>query len=165
LLRKEYRGHNLMQQLGMRVFLKTRLRFPFRSIYWFFETFSYKSYLLLPHNFREYWPRQERKMPERERALMDHLAVEAYGSAWRPQLGIVARSGKKRLRPDAAPLNRNVPLTPELRFFSTANPGHAEGDMLVCLCPLTLRNWFSVGVRAIQRMRKTGDASGTAHIS
>jgi hypothetical protein len=165
LLRQEYRGHNLMQRLGMRTFLKTWLRYPFRSVYWFFDTFSYKSYLLLPRNFREYWPRLERKIPEHERALMDQLAVQAYGEAWRPQFGTVARSGKKRLRPDAAPLNRNVPLTPELKFFSTANPGHAEGDKLVCLCPLTLSNWFSVGVRAVQRMQKSGESSGPTQVS
>jgi hypothetical protein len=165
LLREEYRGHNLIQRLGIRVFLKTWLRYPFRSVYWFFETFSYKSYLLLPRNFREFWPRLERKTPAPERALIDHLAAATYGEAWRPQFGIVARSGKKRLRADAAPLNRNVPLTPELRFFSTSNPGHADGDMLVCLCPLTLSNWISVGVRAIQRMRKTGTASTPTQIS
>lgn len=161
LLRQEYRGHNLIQRLGMRTFLKTLVRFPFRSIYWFFDTFSYKSYLLLPRNFREFWPRLEQKTPASERALIDQLATEAYGEAWRPQRGIVARSGKKRLKPDAAPLNHNVPLTPELKFFSTINPGHADGDMLVCLCPLTLSNWFSVGVRAIERMRKSGKPSGS----
>jgi len=165
LLRKEYRGHNLIQRLGARVFWNTWWRFPFRSVYWFFETFSYKSYLLLPRNFREFWPRPEQKMPEQERALMDQLARETYGAAWHPHRGIVARSGKKRLRPDAAPLNNNVPLTPELRFFSTANPGHAEGDMLVCLCPLTLSNWFNVAVRAIQRMRKPGASSESVEIS
>jgi hypothetical protein len=165
LLRQEYRGHNLIQRLGWWTFLKTRLRFPFHSIYWFFETFSYKGYLLLPRNFREYWPRMDRKMPEEERALMDQLATRTYGADWRPQLGLVFRSGKKRLKPDAAPLNHNVPLTPELRFFSKANPGYAEGDMLVCLCPLSLTNWLSVGVRAFQRMRKAGDSSASSNVS
>ncbi|HTE41812.1 MAG TPA: hypothetical protein VK629_13355 [Steroidobacteraceae bacterium] len=154
LLREEYRGHNLLQRLGLRTFLKTRLRFPFSSIYWFFDTFSYKSYLLLPRNFRKFWPRLEHKTPDRERDLINQLATKTYGESWRPQFGIVTRSGKKRLKPDVAPLNRNVPLTPELRFFSTTNPGHAEGDMLVCLCPLTLANWFSVGVSALRRIRK-----------
>src|SRR5712664_936967 len=63
-----YRRHNLIQRTGFRVFLRARLRHPFRPIYWFFDTFSYKSYGLLP--------------------------------------------------------------------------GHQEGDMLVCLCPLTLKNWL-----------------------
>jgi hypothetical protein len=53
---------------------------------------------------------------------------------------------------DAALLNLNIPLTPELKFFSKANPDYAEGDMLVCLCPLTIANWISVGIRAFQRM-------------
>jgi hypothetical protein len=152
LLYEEYRGHNLIQKLGLRVFLKTRLRFPFRSIYWFFDTYSYKGYLLLPRNFRKFWPHPERVTPERERALMDHLASRTYGSAWLPERGIVLRSDQKRMKADVARLNHNIPLTAELRFFSKANPDHAEGDMLVCLCPLTTANWISVGIRAFQRM-------------
>jgi hypothetical protein len=152
LLYEEYRGHNLIQRLGLRVYLKTRLRFPLRSIYWFFDTYSFKGYLLLPRNFRKFWPHPERKIPERERALIDHLATRTYGSAWRADGGIVVRSDKKRMKPDVSRLNLNIPVTPELKFFSQANPDHAEGDMLVCLCPLTITNWLSVGIRAFQRM-------------
>jgi len=152
LLYEEYRGHNLIQRLGLRVYLKTRFKFPFRSIYWFFDTYSYQGYLLLPRNFRMFWPHPEATTPDRERALMDHLARRTYGSAWHPDRGIVLRSDKKRMKSDVDRLNRNIPLTPELRYFSQANPGHAEGDMLVCLCPLTTANWISVGIRAFQRM-------------
>lgn len=35
-----------------------------------------------------------------------------------------------------------------------ANPGHAEGDMLACLCPLTLRNWLSLATKALLRRRR-----------
>jgi hypothetical protein len=150
LLREEYRGHNLIQRAGLLTFLRTRLRFPFRPVYWFFDTFSYKSYLLLPRNFREYWPRFDRQTPERERALMNQLATQFYGEAWRPAQGIVARSGRKRLRPETAPIDEKL-ATPEVDFFVRANPGHAEGDMLVCLCPLKATNWLSVGVRALRR--------------
>ena len=43
LLDEQYRGHNLIQRVGFRTFLEARLRFPLRPIYWFFDTFSYKS--------------------------------------------------------------------------------------------------------------------------
>jgi hypothetical protein len=43
---------------------------------------------------------------------------------------------------------------PDVEFFARANPGHAEGDMLVCLCPLTLRNWLSVGRKMLERARR-----------
>jgi hypothetical protein len=151
LLYEEYRGHNLIQRLGLWMYLKTRFQFPFRSIYWFFDTYSYKGYLLLPRNFKKFWPHPEQPMPERERALRDHLAQRTYGADWRPEKGIVLRSALKRMKPDLARLNLNIPLNPELKFFSKANPDHAEGDMLVCLCPLTISNWISVGIRAVQR--------------
>jgi len=150
LLRPEARGRNVLQKIGFRCFLAERLRHPFRRIYWFFDTFGWKSYLLLPRNFRHWWPRHDRPTPQREQTLIDRLATRIYGADWRPAQGIVMRSGHKRLRPGTAPLE-GVRPSPDVDFFIRANPGHAEGDMLVCLCPLSAANWFSAGVRAVVR--------------
>ncbi len=155
LLREQARGQNLIQKLGLRMFLRARLRFPFRPIYWFFDTFSYKSYLLLPRNFRTYWPRHEQPTPEDQGALIDQLATETYGPGWRPARGVVVRSGRKRLLDTTAPLTPAEMADADIRFFAQANPGHAEGDMLVCLCPLTLTNWLSVGRKALERRRRS----------
>ncbi len=154
LLRENWRGRNLLQRLGLRTFLSTRLRYPLRSIYWFFDTFSYKSYLLLPRNFVDFWPRHGAATPERYLALIDELATRTYGPAWRPADGVVARSGQKRLRDTAAPVPTANDAGPDITYFTRRNPGHADGDMLVCLCPLTLRNWLSVGQKALDRTRR-----------
>jgi len=154
LIRENWRGRNLIQKLGLRTWLATRLRHPFRPIYWFFDTFSYKSYLLMPRNFHTYWPRYDAPTPEPMAALIDHLALQVYGPAWRPARGLAVRSGQKRLRPTAAPLNLERDTSPELEFFARTNPGHAEGDMLVCLCPLTASNWLSVARKALERLRR-----------
>jgi hypothetical protein len=151
LLQPRYRGHNLIQRLGLRMFLGARARWPLRPIYWFFDTFSYKSYLLLPRNFREFWPRHDRATPAWEHALLNHLAIRTYGVAWQPDRGVVTRSGRKRLRPEVAPLEAKLVGGADVEYFDRANPGHAEGDMLVCLCPLSAANWLSVGVRAVER--------------
>jgi hypothetical protein len=157
LIRENWRGRNLLQKLGFRTFLRERLRHPLRPIYWFFDTFSYKSYLLLPRNFRTYWPRHDRPTPPAQAALIDALAGKVYGPAWRPDRGIVVRSGQKRLRETAAPLVLARDSDPALTFFPRANPGHAEGDMLVCLCPLDLANWLSLAARAMRRARARRD--------
>jgi hypothetical protein len=154
LIRENWRGRNLIQKLGFRTFLATRLRHPLRPIYWFFDTFSYKSYLLLPRNFRRFWPRHDEPTPESRAALIDQLATRLYGPAWRPARGIAVRSGQKRLRAAAAPLAVTPDSSPDIRFFAAANPGHAEGDMLVCLCPLTLGNWLSVAWFALARRER-----------
>jgi hypothetical protein len=43
LLDERYRGHNLIQRLGLRTSLRARLRYPLHMLYWFFDTFSYRS--------------------------------------------------------------------------------------------------------------------------
>lgn len=154
LIRENWRGMNLLQKLGFTTFLRTRTRYPFRPIYWFFDSFSYKSYLLLPRNFRRFWPRYDEPTPEPRAALMDQLATELYGPAWRPSRGVAVRSGQKRMRPSAAPLALTPDSSPDLQFFASANPGHAEGDMLICLCPLTIGNWFAVARRALARSER-----------
>jgi hypothetical protein len=154
LIRESWRGRNLLQKLGFLTFLRTRLRYPLRSIYWFFDTFSYKSYLLLPRNFRRFWPRFDEPTPEPRKALMDQLAVQLYGPAWRPARGVAVRSGRKRMRPSAAPLVLTPEASPDLQFFASANPGHAEGDMLICLCPLSLGNWLTLARRALARRER-----------
>ena len=156
LIRENWRGRNLIQKLGLRTFLATRLQHPTRSIYWFFDTFSYKSYLLLTRNFRQFWPRYEEPTPEACGALIDQLATQIYGPAWRPARGVAVRSGQKRLRATAAPLQLGPDAAPELEFFARSNPGHAEGDMLICLCPLTAANWLSVVRKALERRRRRG---------
>lgn len=155
-IRENWRGRNLLQKLGWRTFLGERLRHPFTSIYWFFDSFSYKSYLLLPRNFRTFWPRYDEPTPPAVAALMNQLASRVYGAAWRPARGVVVRSGRKRLRETAAPLVLTRDSDPNLEFYSRANPGHADGDMLICLCPLTLSNWLSLARRAIQRASRWG---------
>lgn len=154
LIRESWRGRNLLQKLGLRTFLATRLRHPFRPIYWFFDTFSYKSYLLLPRNLEDYWPRHDRPTPADATALIDQLAVATYGPAWRPARGVAVRSGRKRMRATAAPLDHGGDPSPDVAFFVRANPGHAEGDVLVCLCPLTLRNWYSIASKALRRLKR-----------
>jgi hypothetical protein len=154
LIREHGRGRNLVQKLGARTFLATRLRYPLRPIYWFYDALSYKSYLLLPRNFRTFWPRFDSPTPEPQAALIDQLATQAFGPAWRPARGVVVRSGFRRLRSTTAPLILDSDSEPELSFFARANPGHASGDTLVCLCPLTATNWLSLARKAFQRFRR-----------
>jgi hypothetical protein len=101
--------------------------------------------------------------PPREQALMHQLATQVHGPDWRPATGIVLRSGRERLRAGAARLDPGRQDSPELEFFARSNPGHADGDMLACLCALTAANWISAGMRAVVRaMRRKPLNPGTA---
>lgn len=151
-----YRGQNLLQRAGMQTWLRSWLRYPLHRKIWVFDTFSYRSYLLLPRNLREFWPRYDRTTPCWEAALMEHYGRLKYGEAWQGA-GVVARSPRKRLLPHTAAFGTALLQDPNLAFFARVNPGHAEGDMLLCLCPLTFGNWWGIVSRSVLRaLRRRG---------
>lgn len=147
---ERYRGQNLLQRAGLKTYFRSCLRYPLHRKFWVFDTFSYKSYLLLPRNLREFWPRHDRQTPAWEAAFMDHYGQLKYGAAWRG--GLVQHSPQKRLLPQTATLSADLLQNPNLAFFARINPGHAEGDMLLCLCPLTFGNWWGIVSRTVGRL-------------
>lgn len=137
---ERFRGRQLILKTGLRILLRTKLRRPWRPVFWLFDTFSYKSYLLLPRNLREFWPRRDQPTPAEIAAFLDQLAQQRYGANWSPETGVVSRFGQKRLLSTAAPLDAAALSDPDVSFFDQVNPGHRDGDRLVCLAPLTLAN-------------------------
>lgn len=150
---ERFRGRDLVLRTGLRAFVREKLRRPWQPAFWFFDTFSYKSYLILPRNLVTFWPRHDRATPPSVAQLIDYLATRRYGDAWSPVNGVVHSSGHKRLRAATAPIDDAHRIDPAVRFFETANPGHAAGDMLVCLVPLSLRNLGGAVLRAVFKRR------------
>ena len=150
---ERFRGRNLVLRTGLEVLLREKLRRPWATAYWFFDTFSYKSYLVLARNLREFWPRRARATPPDILAFIDALAADRYGADWSRESGVVRRSGYKRLLPGTAPVDERASSDPDVSFFEAANPGHREGDMLVCLAPLTAGNLLGAIARAAARRR------------
>jgi len=151
---ERFRGRNLVLRTGLQVLLREKLRRPAATAYWFFDTFSYKSYLVLARNLREFWPRRACTTPPDILEFIDELASQRYGADWNSDTGVVRHSGYKRLLPETAPVEGTISSDPDVTFFEGANPGHREGDMLVCLAPLTVSNLLGAIGRVAARGRR-----------
>lgn len=151
LIDERYRGQNLIQRAGMASFLRVWRRQPLTPIYWVFDTFSYKSYLLLARNFVDFWPAQGRGLPTWEAGLLQRFASQRYGEDWEPERGVVRSRGHKRLKEGVAAIDEANLRHADIRFFAERNPHHARGDLLLCLAPLSLRNWQSILARSLRR--------------
>jgi hypothetical protein len=141
---ERFRGRDLVLRTGMKLFLREKMRRPWAKAYWLFDTFSYKSYMILPRNLEEFWPRRGVATPPAVARFVDFLARHRYGDDWSRETGVVKRSGKKRLRAETAPVEERQLANADIRFYDSANPGHRDGDMLVCLVPLNARNFRGV---------------------
>src|SRR6185437_6067715 len=118
---ERFRGRNLVLRTGLRLLLREKLRRPLAPAYWLFDTFSYKSYLLMARNLREFWPRRDRVTPADTAAFIDMLATDRYGADWNRATGVVRRSGYKQLRPHTALVEGKLRSDPDVSFFEAAN--------------------------------------------
>ena len=142
-----------MRRIGLRSFLHARVRHPRRPIYLFYDPYSYKSYLMLPRNFAEFWPRRDRPLPTGVAAFMDDLGRRRYGERWDAERRL-CRRGDRKLKPGVATASADdLAADPDIRFYVASNPGYVEGDMLAVLVRLHAANWLAVLRNAFRRLR------------
>ena len=155
----EYRKHGITQRLGFSAFLKQRLKHPLRDIYWMTTSSTLNSYLLVVRNFRDSYPRAGRQWPPLEKAYIEQVLTHI-GAEWDPQTGVIGRSGASFYREGRVDLEEVDTGDPDIAFYIEANPGQASGDSLVCLAPLSFKNFAYVARRQIVK-RKNKKAANT----
>lgn len=123
---------------------------PVRPCYWLLLSSGFRTYRFLPVFWREFWPRHGGPMPDAERVLRDTLATERFGPAYDPAAGVVRFGVPQRLRPQLAAVPVNRTRDAHVAFFLAQNPGHADGDELVCLTELSDANLTAAGRRVVR---------------
>ncbi|HET6249974.1 MAG TPA: hypothetical protein VFE47_19950 [Tepidisphaeraceae bacterium] len=104
---------------------------------WLLITSGFRTYRFLPVFWREFFPRYDMPTPAHWKAMMDHIAMERFGSQYDPQSGIVRLKNPQRLAESLAVVPQGRLDDPHIAFFTARNPGHADGDELVCLADLS----------------------------
>jgi hypothetical protein len=123
---------------------------PETDLYWFLISKGYKTYRFLPLFFGEFYPRHDAATPAWARTIIDALGRSRYPRRYDETTGIVtAGAAGDRLRPGVADLTPERGNNPHVRFFAARNPGHARGDELCCLAPLTRANFLPAAYRVI----------------
>lgn len=146
----EFRRHGVIQRVGFAEFLRQRLRHPRRSIYWMMTSSTLNSYLVMARNFHDSFPRAGRTLSARERDFVEQV-LQRNGSAWNPATGVIERGGASFYREGRVDQGGVDASDPDIAFYIGANPGQADGDSLVCLAPLTLRNFMHIARRQLAR--------------
>ncbi len=122
-----------------------------KPLYWLLISSGYKTYRFLTIFFKEYYPRHDRATPVEVKDVLHHLARERFGPEYYPELGIVRFSqGATPLREGVAEITPRRLKDPHVGFFVARNPGHIQGDELVCLTRVHVDNFTAAGRRMLQ---------------
>jgi hypothetical protein len=118
---------------------------------WFLLSKGYKTYRFLPLFFHEYCPRCDQPAHGWLHDVVDELATIRYSQSYDASAGIVRASRDDgRLREGIADVSAPRLRDRHVRYFIERNPGHARGDELCCLAPLTRENFTPAAYRVIR---------------
>lgn len=147
---RDYWAHNPLAQIWGRFALSLIDDDFAMPLYWFLITKGYKTYRFLPVFFNEFYPRYESLTPAWASEVTDALARTKYPAEYESRSGTIRSVGSAcRLRDGVAEIETRRLTDPHIRFFAERNPGHARGDELCCLAPLTRENFTPAAYRVI----------------
>ena len=134
-----YRGQGSIQRAVTRLLFTERIRSPFTRWFFWSDALSYKPYLVMARNLRDYFPHPEKPTPAITQALIEAVGEHYYGAAFDRSTGTVIKSDI-RLKSHVAPVGADERRDPAIQFFVERNPQYVAGHGLIIVCPLSLRN-------------------------
>jgi hypothetical protein len=147
IIRREYWGTPELPSSWIKTVLEKSAGMP-QPLYWLLISSGYKTYRFLTVFYREFFPRYDKPTPPDTQALMDTLATRRFGPDYVCEAGVVRfRDGATPLRGGVAEVTDERLHDPHIAFYTARNPGHANGDELVCITQIHRDNFTPAGKR------------------
>jgi hypothetical protein len=120
-----------------------------RPLYWFLISKGHRTYLYLPTFFHAFWPCHDRPTPPFEAELIRALGEARYPGEFDAARGVIRPRGPHDRLKAALDGSARRGHNPHVAFFLERNPGHGEGDELVCVADLDPGNLRPVVKREV----------------
>lgn len=131
-----------------RLTLHLLAEYPHRPLFWYLISKGFRTYRFLPVFFREFYPRFDHPTPAWAHTLIDAVARQRFADRYDASAGVIrATSESDRLRIGLGEIDAARRRDPHVAFFELRNPGHAAGDELCCIAPLSLENFSRTAQR------------------
>jgi len=155
IIAREHWGSSLLGRLWLEtVFGETdriQRHSPETACYWLLISSGYKTWRYLPIFFHAYAPHPQVVPSPFDRQVLRALARAKFGDEYHPDLGIVRFRAANPLRAGVAEITAQRLRDPLIEFFARQNPGHAQGDELVCVASICRSNLTRAGHRLLEQ--------------
>ena len=151
-IQHQYWGEQTLPRAWCRFAGHIKAQEPQLPLYWLLIVKGHRTYRYLKVFSRRYFPAVNRRTPESVRHIMASLAQERFGQCYDAKTGVIRfPESRGYLKPEWAALDNNKQGKPEVAFFLEKNPGHGQGDELVCLTELEENNLKRQALQAFCR--------------
>jgi hypothetical protein len=147
IIRREYWGTPELPRSWIHTVLEKSAHMP-QPLYWLLISSGYKTYRFLTVFYKEFYPRYDRPTPPEMQAIMEYLATQRFGPDYQCEEGVVRfQNGATPLRKGIAGVTDERLHDPHVAFYVAQNPGHVNGDELVCITQIHPDNFTPAGRR------------------
>lgn len=147
IIRPAYWGTPELPTAWIKTVLEKSANMP-QPLYWLLISSGYKTYRFLTVFYKAFYPNFEKSTPPEIQSIMQQLAHERFGADYLPDQGIVRfKDGATPLREGVAEVTDERLRDPHVAFYIRANPGHVNGDELVCITRIHPDNFTPAGRR------------------
>jgi hypothetical protein len=122
---------------------------PSARLFWFLICSGYKTFRFLPVFFRRFYPNPESRTPGEIQRILDALGKAKFDERYDAASGVVRLAQATPLRRGIADVTEQRMRDPLVAFFTSMNPGHAQGDELACITEISRSNLTRAGERMV----------------
>jgi hypothetical protein len=137
---RAWRSHGLIQRMVVQRMLVPWVSPRFDRVYFWSDCLTYRPYLIMARNLREFYPSRERETPPHARAVIEALGRTYYGDNFDAGRGTVLKQ-LPRLKAHEREVTSEDLADPDIRFYMDLNGNYLRGDGLIAICPVTLDNF------------------------
>jgi hypothetical protein len=124
-----------------------RQEYPRGKLYWLLLCSGYRTYRFLPTFAQEFHPCSGVRTPPSVQEFMQFLAQDRFGGCYDNERGVVCFPHPHTLRGELQGIPTHRLQDEHIEFFDRINPGHPQGDNLVCLTEISAKNLTKAGQR------------------
>lgn len=153
IIHPDHWGQNVLHLEFFKLVVQRKLANPWRKVYWFLISKGFKTYLLMANNFPQSWPRYNMQTPDNIAMLINSMANRLYPANWCQKTGLLEfAESEGSLKKSIAPIGDKERANPNIAYFETRNPKHAQGTELCCLAEIS---WEFIGIQIVKQANKS----------
>lgn len=148
----EWRSVGLVQRVVLRRMLGPLFSPRVDRVYFWADCLTFRPYLAMARNLREYYPSRERVTSDEAREVIATLGRTYYGASFDQQRGTV-RKGVRRIAAHEACVSAADLHDPDILFYLEQNRDFGRGDGLIAIFPMGVGNLVHLLGRQLRKVR------------
>lgn len=148
-----FRGHSMIPRTCVRLLMRHYLRRPFRPIYVWCDSLTFKPYLLFANSLKKFYPNRHADLPSKVKSILDQLGKHYYGEKYDSATGTVRKAANVISDPTAT-ITVKDRQNPDIDFFARANANYQKGHGLLTIAPMDYKNFLFLTIKCIKKIMR-----------